>query len=63
MRELGTAFRIFLVLTVLTGIIYPMIVTGIAQAAFRDKANGSLIVVDGKVVGSRLIGQPFDDPK
>ncbi len=63
MRELGTAIRIFLVLTVLTGIIYPMIVTGVAQAAFRDKANGSLIVVDGKVVGSRLIGQPFDDPK
>jgi len=63
MRELGTAIRIFLVLTVLTGIIYPMIVTGVAQAAFRDKANGSLIVLDGKVVGSRLIGQPFDDPK
>lgn len=63
MRELGTAIRIFLVLTVLTGIIYPLIVTRVAQAAFHDKANGSLIVVDGKTVGSRLIGQPFDDPK
>ncbi|MBX7131641.1 MAG: potassium-transporting ATPase subunit KdpC [Fimbriimonadaceae bacterium] len=63
MRELIIAIRMFLVLTVLTGVVYPVIVTGIAQTAFRDKANGSLLTQGGTVVGSRLIGQPFDDPK
>lgn len=63
MRELIIAIRMFLVLSVLTGVVYPLIVTGIAQTAFRDKANGSLITQGGIVVGSRLIGQPFDDPK
>jgi len=62
-KELIIALRLFVVLTLVTGVVYPLVVTGIGQAAFHDKANGSLIEKDGKVVGSRLIGQPFDDPK
>jgi potassium-transporting ATPase KdpC subunit len=51
------------VFTVVTGIAYPAVVTGIAQLVFPHQANGSLTVKDGKTVGSTLIGQPFDDPK
>jgi K+-transporting ATPase ATPase C chain len=51
------------VMTVLTGFIYPAVVTGLSQALFRDQANGSLIVSNGQVVGSRLIGQNFKKPE
>ncbi|MFJ3975513.1 potassium-transporting ATPase subunit KdpC [Streptomyces sp. NPDC090021] len=62
-RLLGAALRMLLVLTVVTGILYPLAVTGIAQALFHDKANGSLVKVEGKEVGSELIGQSWDLPK
>jgi len=54
---------VFVVLGALTGIVYPLVVTGIGQSAFNTQANGSLIVQDGKVVGSALIGQQFDAPE
>jgi K+-transporting ATPase ATPase C chain len=57
------SLRMLVVMTVLTGVAYPLIVTGIAQVAFPDEANGSLIVEKEKILGSRLIGQPFSDPK
>jgi N-acetylmuramic acid 6-phosphate etherase len=63
MTHLRPALILLVVLTVVTGVIYPVIVTVIAQVVFPHQANGSLIVKDGKVVGSELIGQPFDDPK
>ena len=50
------------VTTVLLGVVYPLVVTGLAQALFRDKANGQLIERNGKVVGSRIIGQAFSSP-
>ena len=62
-KELKPAFMMMLVMTVLTGFIYPAVITGIAQVVFRDQANGSLIVSNGQVVGSRLIGQNFTKPE
>lgn len=57
------ALVLFVLLSALTGLIYPMAVTGVAKAAFPDQAAGSLVVLDGTTVGSKLIGQNFSDPK
>jgi len=56
------SLRMLIVMSVVTGVVYPLVVTGIAQVAFPAAANGSLISVNGKAMGSSLIGQPFDDP-
>ncbi|HEY8945835.1 MAG TPA: potassium-transporting ATPase subunit KdpC [Polyangiaceae bacterium] len=63
MSQLRPALVLLLLMTLLTGVVYPLLVTGIAQAAFPEKANGSLIRDEGRVRGSALIGQPFDEPK
>ena len=63
LTELRRALVMLIVLTVITGVAYPLLVTGISQAAFHGRANGSLIERDGKAVGSTLIGQAFSDPK
>jgi K+-transporting ATPase ATPase C chain len=63
LAQLRAAVVSLVALTLITGVAYPLLVTGVAQAAFPHQANGSLIVKDGKSVGSHLIGQSFDDPK
>lgn len=63
LKELKPALLVLALMTVLTGVAYPLLVTGIAQGLFSDQANGSLIEQDGKIVGSALVGQPFSDPK
>lgn len=60
MKTLIVSLKIFLFFTVLTGIIYPLFVTGIAQIVIPSKANGSMIIKDNKAIGSELIGQQFD---
>jgi len=61
-RNLVTAVLMTIVTTVILGVIYPLAITGIAQVAFPDKANGQLITKDGKVIGSRIIAQGFSSP-
>ncbi len=63
LRHLGTAVRVTIVSIVLLGLIYPLAMTGLAQALFPRQANGSLVVVNGKVVGSSIIGQLWSKPQ
>lgn len=60
MKSIIISLKIFLILTVLTGVIYPLFITGVAQLFFSSKANGSIILVENKAIGSELIGQQFD---
>ncbi|RJP50536.1 MAG: potassium-transporting ATPase subunit KdpC [Anaerolineaceae bacterium] len=62
-NKLRPAITLLALLTLFTGVIYPLVVTGLAQVVFPHQANGSIIIVDGKVYGSELIGQQFDNPK
>jgi len=62
-EHIKPAILIFIILTIITGILYPLFVTGIAQLFFHKQANGSLIYQNGKPIGSSLIGQLYDDPK
>jgi K+-transporting ATPase ATPase C chain len=63
LRQLIPGFRIALVLTILTGVLYPGAVTGLCQLFFRQQANGNLIVNNGRIIGSNLIGQKFTKPE
>jgi potassium-transporting ATPase KdpC subunit len=63
MKTIIISIKIFLFFTILTGAVYPLLVTGIAQVVFPEKANGSLIVRDNKIIGSELISQQFDTEK
>jgi len=63
LKHFGPAFRMTLFLTILTGLIYPVVITGICQVLFKSKADGSLILQGGQVVGSELIGQNFSEPR
>jgi len=63
LKQLRPALVSLVLLTLITGVIYPLMVTGIAQVAFPAQANGSMIVRDSKAIGSGLIGQQFDQPK
>ena len=62
MKNLLTAILMTIVTTILFGLIYPLAVTGIAQLAFPDQANGQLVLKNGAIIGSRIIGQPFSGP-
>jgi len=62
-RQIIPALVVFLAFTLLTGVAYPLVATGISQVAFPNRADGSLVERDGDTVGSRLIGQPFEAPR
>ncbi len=62
LREIKTAVLLFMTFSLLTGLIYPLLMTGIIQTAMPEQASGSLITVDGKIIGSELIGQNFASP-
>jgi K+-transporting ATPase KdpC subunit len=62
-RNLRPALIVFILLLLVTGIVYPFLVTGVAQVVFPHQANGSIIEQNGTGIGSELIGQPFSDPK
>lgn len=63
MKTLITALRVLVLMTILTGIVYPLVITGLAAVLFRGKAAGSIVVVAGRAIGSRLLGQQFTDPR
>jgi K+-transporting ATPase KdpC subunit len=63
LRQLRTAVILLAIMIVVTGVVYPLLVTGLAQGLFHHKASGSVIEDDGNAAGSELIGQPFSDPK
>src|ERR1700733_14787061 len=63
LKELGPGFRITLIFTVLTGLLYPVVMTGLSEVIFPRQSKGSLVTVNGKVVGSSLIGQSFSKPE
>jgi K+-transporting ATPase ATPase C chain len=62
MKQIWLAFKMFLILTIITGVIYPLLVTGIAQALFPRQSNASLVKVHNQTIGSALIGQKFTSP-
>src|ERR1017187_3896895 len=63
LKEIGPGFRLTLAFTILTGLVYPAVMTGVCELIFPKQANGSLVTVNGKVVGSSLIGQSFTKPE
>ena len=63
MKQIITAVKVFAAMAILTGIVYPLLITAVSQLAFNKQANGSLVIVDGQIKGSELIAQKFDQDK
>jgi K+-transporting ATPase ATPase C chain len=63
LKELGPGLRLTIIFTILTGLVYPVVMTGLSEAIFPRQSKGSLVTVNGKIVGSSLIGQPFTKPE